>query len=326
MRSVICIVVLLTLIASCGCTSVSPSLITVSSEPNGAEVYLDSEYHGSTPCSISDVSVGVHSIELRHPDYITWKGEVTVGSGESVVVSTALSKNTASDTIASSTNVGGVRAYTSDSKVQRLEQIVEDYHNTHTYSMVDLFVCADMAIDVWNMVETAGINAKIAVGNIERANSGWSDWNHAWVLAEVDPSQWVALETTGGYLVYGDANSNYYRAVFFDTPKDFKEYLNLIRDYSNKVSYCNTLYDQYNVKAADYNRESAYYSDMVNYWNTYYMGQPVSTSSQSYQSQMTAQAMRVSSLLGELNQITNTINAENAALTRISNQIVALIS
>ncbi len=65
---------------------------------------------------------------------------------------------------------------------------------------------------------------------------------------------------------------------------------------------------------------------MVNYWNTYYMGQPVSTSSQSYQSQMTAQAMRVSSLLGELNQITNTINTENAALTRINNQIVALIS
>ncbi len=41
---------------------------------------------------------------------------------------------------------------------------------------------------------------------------------------------------------------------------------------------------------------------------------------------MTAQAMRVSSLLGELNQITNTINTENAALTRINNQIVALIS
>ena len=326
MRSVICIVVLLTLIASCGCTSVSLSRITISSEPNGAEVYLDSEYHGSTPCSISDVSVGTHSIELRHPDYITWEDEITVGSGESVVVSAALSKDTASDVITSSANAGGVGTYTSDSKVQQLEQIVENYHNTHTYSTVDLFVCADMAIDVWNMVETAGINAKIAVGNIERANSGWSDWNHAWVLAEVDPSQWVALETTGGYLVYGDANSNYYRAVFFDTPKDFKEYLNLIRDYSNKVSYCNTLYDQYNVKAADYNRESAYYSDMVNYWNTYYTGQPVSTSSQSYQSQMTAQAMRVSSLLGELNQITNTINTENAALTRINNQIVALIS
>ncbi|WP_292518629.1 PEGA domain-containing protein [Methanoculleus sp.] len=318
--------VLLVCVASCGCTNLSFSQITVSSEPSGAEVYFNSEYRGSTPCCISSVPAGTHSIELRHPEHLVWKDEVTVKSGESVIVSADLSKNTVSDVPTSAADTVRAGAYASGSKVKRLEQIVENYHDTHTYSMVNLFVCADMTIDVWNIVETAGINAKIAVGNIEHADSKWSDWNHAWVLAEVDPNQWVALETTGGYLVYGDENSNYYRAVCFDTPRDFKEYLNLIRDYNNKISYCNSLYDQYDGKAAEYNRESAYYSDMVNYWNTYYAGQPVSVASQSYQSQMAAQAIRVSSLAGELNQITSTINTENAALTRIGNQIVALIS
>ena len=38
-----------------------------------------------------------------------------------------------------------------DTPEETAVNIVEQYHQTHTYSMTDLFVCADMAMDVWNM-------------------------------------------------------------------------------------------------------------------------------------------------------------------------------
>ena len=114
-------------------------------------------------------------------------------------------------------------------KISILEKIVGDYHSTHTYSMYDLFVCADMAIDVWNIVRTQGIDAKIQVGNVEDPNAKQDNYNHAWVLAEVEPFKYVALETTGGYLVWERENENYYRGFTFDNPREFKEYLDKIK-------------------------------------------------------------------------------------------------
>ncbi|GAI65218.1 unnamed protein product, partial [marine sediment metagenome] len=51
--------------------------------------------------------------------------------------------------------------------INTVTKIAEDYHKTHTYSFRDLFVCGDMAIDVWNQIKTKGINAIIVVGNID---------------------------------------------------------------------------------------------------------------------------------------------------------------
>ena len=45
---------------------------------------------------------------------------------------------------------------TKSQKIQILKQIAENYHNTHTYSLPDRFVCGEMAQDVWNMVKNAG--------------------------------------------------------------------------------------------------------------------------------------------------------------------------
>jgi hypothetical protein len=95
--------------------------------------------------------------------------------------------------------------------------IVKDYYKTHTYSKYNLFVCADMAIEVWNMVETQRINAEIAVGNVDNPNANWTEYNHAWVLSEVSPDRWLALEPTGGYIVYSEDNENYYSGYFFNT-------------------------------------------------------------------------------------------------------------
>lgn len=77
-----------------------------------------------------------------------------------------------------------------EKNVEILTDIIKEYYKTHTYSKFDLFVCGDMAIDVWNMVETRGINAKIVVGNVDDPNADWTEYNHAWVLAEVSPGTW----------------------------------------------------------------------------------------------------------------------------------------
>jgi hypothetical protein len=115
--------------------------------------------------------------------------------------------------------------------IQSVKKIVEDYHATHTYSELDMYVCGDMASDVWNMVITKGINAKIQVGNIEQDVSTIQDANHAWVLAEVATDEWIALECTAGYLVcpFPDScpinNPRYYSGWSYANPKEFKEFL-----------------------------------------------------------------------------------------------------
>ena len=81
--------------------------------------------------------------------------------------------------------------------------IVRHYHETHTYSTVDFYVCSDMAADVWNMLKTFGIEALIQVGNVHQAVNEITESDHAWVLAEIAPGQYLALETTGGQVVPG---------------------------------------------------------------------------------------------------------------------------
>jgi CheY-like chemotaxis protein len=111
-----------------------------------------------------------------------------------------------------------------------VREIAEGYHNTHTYLGVqtgqsgDIYVCLDMAKDVWNMIKTRGINAALVVGNVNRTITTIEDINHAWVLAEVGPMDWLAIETTGGYVVTKEENPLYYTGMQFDTPADMMEY------------------------------------------------------------------------------------------------------
>ena len=79
------------------------------------------------------------------------------------------------------------------------------------------------------------------------------DANHAWVMAEVSPGKWLALETTGGYTVHLSKNDKYYYGHSFANPKDFNEYEKLGREYiaalskeRNAVENYNEMRDQYN--------------------------------------------------------------------------------
>jgi len=107
--------------------------------------------------------------------------------------------------------------------IRILAEIVSDYHKKHTYLGEGIFVCGDMACDVWDMVMTRGINAKIQVGNVERQITSLHEANHAWVLAETSPGCWLALETTAGRVVYQNENERYYQGWSFANPKEFRK-------------------------------------------------------------------------------------------------------
>ena len=117
-----------------------------------------------------------------------------------------------------------------EKNVKIVKEIAQEYYDTHTYMGVqsgrsaDMYVCVDMAKDVWNMVKTRGINAVIEVGSVDTDISKISEATHAWVLAEVGPEQWLAIETTGGFVVNMDANPRYYAGWRFDNPSDLKKY------------------------------------------------------------------------------------------------------
>lgn len=87
----ICLLVLCVFL--CGCTTPLPEKtgsVAITSSPSGAEVYLDNEYHGTTPTTIKALPAGNHTVEVRERGYKTWSQNVTVISGSTVSVSPSL--------------------------------------------------------------------------------------------------------------------------------------------------------------------------------------------------------------------------------------------
>lgn len=124
---------------------------------------------------------------------------------------------------------------------EQVEKIVKYYHETHVYSTWDLFVCSDMAAEVWNMLKARGISAVIAVGDIEKSIDDIVKSTHAWVLAEVAPGEYLALETTGGRVVTRSENPLYYRGWSFESPAKIKDYTRLIWEYNIRVDIHNDI-------------------------------------------------------------------------------------
>jgi hypothetical protein len=110
-----------------------------------------------------------------------------------------------------------------DRNIRIAKEIVLSYHNSHIYTLADMYVCVDMASDIWDMLKAQGINAKINVGNVNKDISDIKDADHAWVLAEVAPDTFLALEATGGYSVQKSDNPRYYSGWSYNNPKDLKD-------------------------------------------------------------------------------------------------------
>ena len=122
-----------------------------------------------------------------------------------------------------------------ETPAETVENIVKWYHETHIYSKYDFFVCSDMALDVWNMLKAQGINALIQIGNVETGAENITEADHAWVLAESSPGQYLALETTAGSLVWRENNPLYYQGWSFDNPREYKRFVELKYEYNIRV-------------------------------------------------------------------------------------------
>ncbi|MFC1941664.1 hypothetical protein ACFLWU_00405 [Chloroflexota bacterium] len=146
--------------------------------------------------------------------------------------------------------VGATRAETA-------EKIVSYYHQTHVYSAYDLYVCGDMASDVWNMLKAQAINALIVVGNTDTAIGDILQSNHGWVLAEVAPGEYLALETTAGYTVPASQNALYYQGWYFNSPGDLKTYNRLFDEYNVRVDMRNQLAAEANEVREEHNRATS---------------------------------------------------------------------
>lgn len=134
-----------------------------------------------------------------------------------------------------------------------------DYKKKHTYSTEDFFVCADMVIDVWNILKTQGIVSKITVGNVESdIRLGTSDlefiarMNHAWLLSEVKPGEWVPLEVTGGFIVDPGAPNHdlYVNGITFESPRQFKDFSDMRVSFHRTCAEAGKAVESYNSQYA----------------------------------------------------------------------------
>jgi len=200
----------------------------------------------------------------------------------------------------------------SQSNLQTVQSIIQEYHQTHTYSEPDFFICADMAIDVWNMVKSKGINAQIEVGNIDNPNANFTEYNHAWVLAETEPLKWLALETTGGYVVYNSTNYLYYKGFSFNTPNEFKRYLEIRTEYNDQLELINKTQGEYNQCKVDYE------TLRLNY-NQNYAGRPATSDNIRARDQ-------VAEKLGECNALDSRLVEEYQTFASIISELKGLVT
>ena len=80
--------ILIAILLVSGCTSSqapAKGTLQFSTAPQGAQIYLDNQYRGTTPSTLGNVDPGSHQLEYRYQGYVTWHGTITVGSGSSTL-------------------------------------------------------------------------------------------------------------------------------------------------------------------------------------------------------------------------------------------------
>jgi hypothetical protein len=106
------------------------------------------------------------------------------------------------------------------------------------------------------MLKAQGIKAVIVVGNKDTAISNILQSDHAWVLAEVNPGEHLALEATGGYVVPRSKNPLYYRGWSFDSPVSLKSHNERVREYNTRVSIIMDIQNEVKVVADEHDRST----------------------------------------------------------------------
>jgi outer membrane murein-binding lipoprotein Lpp len=135
----------------------------------------------------------------------------------------------------------GQTTLTGTTLAETAAKIVKNYDETHVYSTFDLFICSDMASEVWNMLKAQGINAVVVVGNKDAVINDILQSNHAWVLATVDNNELLALEATSGRVYKKTEKPYYYIGWSFKSPADLKSYNDWVKEYNTRVVFRNQL-------------------------------------------------------------------------------------
>ena len=211
-----------------------------------------------------------------------------------------------------------------ETPAETAENIVKRYHETHIYSKHDFFVCSDMALDVWNMLKAQGIDALIQIGNVKTVAEKITDVDHAWVLAETSPGNYLALETTGGYVVLGNDNPLYYKGWSFDNPREYKRFVELRLEYNIRVKIADRLTNEAQKTNEEYKRELDYYQELVNEFNRVYAGHPVSLGALTYKDKIEAQLAIAKEIEGRYNQLNELINEQQEEMETIASEMRGL--
>ena len=81
MKRILIVSALIVCVLISGCTSapvLGTGTLQFSSSPQGAQIYLDNQYKGTTPSALSGIAVGAHTLEFRYPGYQSWDSNITV--------------------------------------------------------------------------------------------------------------------------------------------------------------------------------------------------------------------------------------------------------
>jgi len=141
--------------------------------------------------------------------------------------------------------------------LRKAEEIARKYYLTHSYSTVDLFVCVDMAIDVWNQLDTAGIKATLRVGSIDTDLTVFKTkkeyvrhMNHAWVMFRLPMGLTLPIETTTGSIVYptDPLLNRYLVGQDFENPKRLKQFLEARTKYYEVCSEADIMWKEFRRK------------------------------------------------------------------------------
>src|SRR5665648_511650 len=109
--------------------------IIVTSQPQGAKVYLDNVQRGMTPLNLDRVATGQHQIKLAMTGYQDWSNYVSVSPSQTISVSTNLIPMNEYGSISISCNQGNAKINLDGNYIKRtsaksveLNNIAEGYH------------------------------------------------------------------------------------------------------------------------------------------------------------------------------------------------------
>jgi hypothetical protein len=91
-----------------GCVStptVATGTLQLSSSPSGAQVFLDNQFRGYTPITITNVASGTHILEYRYTGYQSWSRTITVSSDTSQFYAALLPASAVQPTLSPGTSL-----------------------------------------------------------------------------------------------------------------------------------------------------------------------------------------------------------------------------